>query len=131
MSHLALLNDRTDQVIVSQLTVADTFFSRFCGLQFKRELAVGSGLLLVPCGSVHTCWMRFPVDVFFISDSAHVVHVRRNVRPWRVAICRAPSHAVLEVASGAIDLESEDEIRLQANGCEVPLSLDFFPLAQH
>ncbi len=90
-------------VVVERLLAADTFATRWLGLQFRSSLDVRSGLLLVPCGSIHTACMRFAVDAAFLDAGGKVVEVRRGVRPWRVAVPAAPAHAVLETAAGVLD----------------------------
>ena len=108
--------------------VADTFVRRFCGLQFKRGLEQGSGLLLVPCGSIHTFWMRFPIDVLFLSDSGRVVEIRQDVCPWCGAVCKKKPHAVLEIASGASNdnFQVGDTLQLvRDESRHGPTSLDF------
>ncbi|MDX1926557.1 MAG: DUF192 domain-containing protein, partial [Pirellulaceae bacterium] len=54
------------RVILPELEIASTFWSRFVGLQFRRELPKHSGLWLSPCSSIHTCFMRFPIDVLML-----------------------------------------------------------------
>ena len=56
-----------------QLEYADTFWRRFCGLMFRKQLPKGQGLLLAPCNGVHMCFMRFAIDAIFIDkDYRHV-----------------------------------------------------------
>ena len=78
-----LVSETTGKTVVANLTIADGFWSRLVGLQFRRPLASDAGLLLVPCNSVHTCFVRFPLDVVFLDDHGIVSAVRRNLRPWR------------------------------------------------
>ena len=84
-----LVNETTGKAVVARLTIADGFWSRLAGLQFRRELPSDAGLLLVPCASVHTCFVRFPLDVVFLDDAGRVLSIRRNLRPWRLAWDRA------------------------------------------
>jgi len=86
------------QVLLEKLYVADTWWSRLQGLQFRASLPVGSGLLLTPCPSVHMFWMRFPLDMVFLNSEGLVLETRAGVRPWRLAIPRAKGvSAVLEL----------------------------------
>ncbi|MFG0267935.1 MAG: DUF192 domain-containing protein [Rhodopirellula sp. JB055] len=81
--------------------MAETFWQRLRGLQFSRPLEPGSGLLLRNCSSVHTMWMRFPLDLFFLNEDWEVLEVRRDVKPWRVVVPKAKDGAhVIEVAAG-------------------------------
>ena len=72
-----------------------------------------SGLLLVPCNSVHTCFVRFPVDVVFLDDRGCVLAVRHNLRPWRLAFGPRKSHAVLEMPAGTTELQPGEALRLE------------------
>jgi uncharacterized membrane protein (UPF0127 family) len=69
------------------------------GLLGKRGLDPGEGLLIRPAPSIHTFFMRFPIDVVFLSRQGEVLKVAERVRPWRARSCRH-SYAVLELAAG-------------------------------
>ncbi len=91
----------TGEVLVERLFVAETFWQRFRGLQFAQPLAADSGLLLRNCRSVHTMWMRFAIDLFFLSEELRILEIRVRVKPWRAVIPKAKGVAhVIEVAAG-------------------------------
>ena len=71
---------------MSRIEVADTFCHRLRGLMLRRPLPPGDGLLLTRTSSVHTCFMRFALDVTFLDGRGRVL---REVRlaPWRAARC--------------------------------------------
>jgi hypothetical protein len=58
-----LVNLANGHTVVDRLFVADSFAARLWGLQFRPSLAAGDGLLLYPCNSIHTCCMRFALDL--------------------------------------------------------------------
>ena len=87
------------RVVCASCPVADTFATRLRGLMGKRELASGAGLLLRPSGSVHTCFMRFPVDIVFLDADLEVLAVAAEVKPWRARAKRG-ARAVLELPAG-------------------------------
>ena len=87
------------RVVVKRCDVADGFFSRFRGLLGRRGLQSGEGLLLSPSSSVHTMFMRFPIDVVFLDRGLKVVGISADVRPWRLASRKGARH-VLELAAG-------------------------------
>lgn len=64
--------------------VAETFFERARGLIGHAPLASGEGLWIPHCNCVHTCFMRFAIDVTFFDRRGEKVKVVRNVRPWRL-----------------------------------------------
>lgn len=79
--------------------VAASFWQRFIGLMGRRALAPGAALLLAPCSNIHTCFMRFAIDVVFLDREGEILAIFSDVKPWRArAAWRA--HACLELASG-------------------------------
>jgi uncharacterized membrane protein (UPF0127 family) len=108
-----LVSKATGKIVVGQLKIADGFGSRLAGLQFRRPLPADAGLLLVPCNSVHTCFVRFPVDVAFLDNSGCVLAVRRHLRPWRFAFGPRKTHAVLEMPADAIAVQPGEALRLE------------------
>jgi len=101
----SLLRRDTGLVVVNDLRIADGYWSRLAGLQFRATLPVGRGMLLVKSASVHTFWMRFPIDIAFIGSDGRVLGIRRGARPWRVAAGPRGTHAVLETKAGWLQLE--------------------------
>ncbi len=86
-------------MVAQRCVLANRFFSRLRGLLGRRGLDVGEALLLSPSSSVHTMFMRFPIDVVFLDRTLQVVGVSADVRPWRLAGRRGARH-VLELAAG-------------------------------
>ena len=80
---------------MGRIEVADTFRSRLRGLMLRPPPAPGDGLLLTRTSSVHTCFMRFSLDVTFLDARGRVLREVR-LKPWRAASCRGARY-VLEV----------------------------------
>ena len=95
----AALHRADGSIVVERCLVADRPFARMRGLLGRRELPSGEGLLLRPAASIHTFFMRFPIDVVFLDRELSVVAVRPEVRPWRTAGARGAKVA-LELAAG-------------------------------
>ena len=73
--------------------------ARLKGLLGRRALASDEGIYLRPASSVHTFFMRFPIDAVFVDGEGRVLKVAAGLRPWRAAGCRG-ARAVLELSSG-------------------------------
>jgi uncharacterized protein len=95
----AAVVDAAGRTICDRCSIADTFVRRLRGLLGRPALAPGEGLLLSPGSSVHTFFMRFPIDAVFLDRGLRVVHVSSDMRPWRLAGCRR-SRSVLELQAG-------------------------------
>lgn len=63
---------------------AKGMFDRMKGLLGRNGLGNGEGVLLDPCNSVHTFFMKFPIMIIFLSKENKVVKIIQDLRPWRV-----------------------------------------------
>jgi len=82
--------------------VADTQAKRTTGLLKHERLAQGEGLWIVPCASVHTFFMKFPIDLIYLSRKKKVRKVRKAVPAWRLSMC-VTAHSILELPAGVIE----------------------------
>ena len=92
--------NRTRQAyLATELSVADTHWSRFCGLMLKdaSNFPKGRGLWIVPSRGVHTFAMRFPIDVVYLDKKQRVVHLAPGLKPWRMAAVKLEAASVLEL----------------------------------
>src|SRR3954447_22079095 len=112
------VTDRQDRVVCERCAVADRPLARLRGLLGRSELPAGEGLLLRPSPSIHTWFMRFPIDVLFLDRDLRVLAVRPEVRPWRMA-WQQGARAVLELAAGEAlsrDIRAGDRLMLYPAG---------------
>jgi uncharacterized protein len=86
-------------VVCDACLIADSPALRLRGLLGRPELASGEGLLLRPTGSIHTWFMRFPIDAVFLDRELRILRVVDRMRPWRAAAARK-ARAVLELPAG-------------------------------
>jgi uncharacterized membrane protein (UPF0127 family) len=79
---------------------ADTFYRRFKGLMGVTNFPLGEGLLIEPCTSIHTFFMRVPIDVLFLGPQLEVIDVGHSMRPWRLSRVYFAASSVLELPAG-------------------------------
>ncbi len=65
-------------------------------------LAAGQTLILQPESSIHTFFMRFPLDVLFLDTDNKVLHLYQALPPWRVSRIVRGSKRIAELPPGAI-----------------------------
>jgi uncharacterized membrane protein (UPF0127 family) len=102
--------------VCERCTVADGPLTRMRGLLGRRALPSGEGLLLRPAGSIHTFFMRFPIDAVFLDGDRRVVKVVAGLRPWRAA-AGGGARAVLELPAGEAGrrgVRAGDQLRWEA-----------------
>lgn len=88
------------EIAYPQIEVADDFWQRFCGLMGRKQLEDGEGLLLRHCSSIHTCFMKFSIDVVYLDRNFKVLDYE-TVRPWKIGSLIKGAHHVLELPAGA------------------------------
>jgi uncharacterized membrane protein (UPF0127 family) len=85
--------------LASAADLADTSEKRRTGLLKHTGLAPGEGLWIVPCESVHTFFMKFPIDLVYLDKKHKVKKVRHAVPAWRLSACLF-AHSILELPTG-------------------------------
>ncbi len=92
-------NQTRGTVLGRAVDVADTSAKRRTGLLKHERLEPGEGLWISPCESVHTFFMKFPIDLVYVDKRRKVKKVRHAVPAWRLSACLT-AHSVLELPAG-------------------------------
>ena len=95
-----LIDAATGTVIANQVEAAFDSASRRRGLLGCDQWATGRALVLAPCAAVHTCFMRFPIDVVFVDRDGRVRKVAEHVKAWRIS-ASPRAFAAIEMAAGS------------------------------
>ena len=94
-------NTRNGRVIADTLISAFDSKSRRVGLLHHRSFPQGEAMLIAPTNAVHTFFMRFPIDIAFVTRDGTVVKVCHGVRPWRIAAA-IRAYGVIELPAGTL-----------------------------
>jgi len=97
-----LWNLRTGQPVAATVVAAFDSGARRQGLLGRDGLAAGEALILAPCSSVHTAFMRFPLDLAFLDRAGRVLKTSAGVAPWRIRVAWR-AFAVVELAAGGLE----------------------------
>ena len=98
LPQVALAND-DGHVVCESCLLAETALTRLRGLLGRSGLSSSEGMLLRPASSIHTAFMRFPIDAVFLDREDRVLKVAPELSPWRMAACKG-ARAVLELPAG-------------------------------
>jgi len=90
------------RVVAESVNVADSTMRRLRGLLGKGDLPSGHGILLRPAWSIHTAFMRFPIDVVFLDADQVVIKIVPRLAPFKTASCRG-AREVVELRAGECD----------------------------
>ena len=104
-SSFVLTNTRHHRIVARTLLTAFDSKSRRTGLLGRDSLPEESALIIAPSQAIHTFFMRFAIDVAFVSRDGLVLKVRHSVPPRRIAVSWR-AFAIIQLPAGA--LESSD-----------------------
>lgn len=99
---MKVYNSTQNKEIADGIKVADNFFTRSIGLLSKKSVLEGEGLIIKPCCSIHTFFMRFAIDVIFVNKKNEIIALYENVRPWKILPIHPTSHYVIELLANSI-----------------------------
>ena len=114
---MILRNSRTGAVVAERVERASTPLARLRGLLGRRALADGEALLIEPCASIHTFFMRFAIDAAFLSPELRVLRAIPDLRPWRATRLYRGAAMALELPLGTLartGTREGDELELES-----------------
>ena len=75
--------------------LATNFWQRFRGLMMRRPLPPATALLIVPCNSIHMCFMRFAIDAVYLDKQGKILKINPDTTvhglPIKCKLCRQES----------------------------------------
>ena len=98
---LQVSNLTRQTVLATCMEVADSGSKRNKGLLGRKLLMPGEGMWIIPCESVHTFFMQFPIDLVYLDREHRIKKLRSGVPPWRLSACLS-ARSVLELPAGTI-----------------------------
>ena len=99
---MKIYNSSQNKLIAGNVKIAKNFFSRTLGLLNKKFLTDDEGLVIKPCCSVHTFFMRFEIDVLFVDKNNKIIALYEKVKPYKILPVHFKSFYVIELAEGSI-----------------------------
>ena len=99
MKELTLTFNNTSSAL--RTLAAQSIIDRARGLMFLKS--TDKALLLLPCNSIHTFFMRFPIDALFVDRNNRIVQIIRDIKPFRIILPVFKASKVLEIPCGLLD----------------------------
>lgn len=88
------------QTLIENLELAEGAWPRMKGLLGRRELPADRALWIKRCGSVHTFFMQFAIDLVFVDGDMKVTKTVAGVKPGRFVWSNFRSRDVIEMGEG-------------------------------
>ncbi|MEK9149351.1 MAG: DUF192 domain-containing protein [Candidatus Desantisbacteria bacterium] len=100
---MKIINKTKNTVLAQNAIVADTVFKRIKGLLASKNFAEGEALILKPCNSIHTFFMKFPIDVLFINKNNQIIKAISSLPPFRLTYIYFNANFAIELPAGVIN----------------------------
>lgn len=104
-----ILNKTTYELFDTRIIYADTFIKRFKGLMLKKEIDFVLLLTNLKDSSIHTHFMRFDIDVYFL-DKNKVIFEKITLKPWKFYKPKKQAHYILETKKNSLKLKIGDKL---------------------
>ncbi|MFC1708469.1 DUF192 domain-containing protein [Candidatus Omnitrophota bacterium] len=97
-----VLNKTKNVALAERAEVANTSFQRLKGLLGRQGLEAGQGMIITPCSSIHTFFMRFAIDAIFLGRDGQVVAMAHSLPPARLFGSPLKGKLVIELPPGVL-----------------------------
>ena len=103
-STIQITNLTRDRILAASGELARSFWARGRGLMGRASLPDSYALIIFPESSIHTFFMRVPIDVLFVDRDDKVIGLRAAMPPSRPFAGVAPwrGRYVIEMPAGVI-----------------------------
>ncbi len=95
----------SDKILSNDILIAESMVDRMIGLMFKKKMTGYEGLMITPCRSIHTFFMRYSLDIVFLSSDNRIVKIIRDLKPWRLTWIYIRAKKTLELPAGKFPVE--------------------------
>jgi len=112
--NLKIRHVKSEILLGREIKEAKSFRDRLVGLMFKNKMKEFDGLMITPCKSIHTFFMKFNIDVVFLDKKFLIVKILRDMKPWRVSGFYMNALHTLELPSGTLtgEVQEGDELEV-------------------
>lgn len=109
-------NKTKNEVLADSTELANTPLKRIRGLLGRKELQQGHGMIITPCSSIHTFFMKFAIDIVFLDKEGNAVAMAHSLPPSRLFGAPFKANLVIELPPGTLSrtkTELNDKISIE------------------
>jgi len=103
---MKVINKTRQTIIAENAVIAKTPLKRMIGLLSRKAFEPGEALIIKPCNSIHTFFMRFPIDVAFVDANNRITKAIRSMRPFRISGIYLNALFCIELPTGTLEKTS-------------------------
>ncbi len=114
-----ITNVSKNTVLAEEGKVARGFWARTKGLIGRKYMGRGEALIFYRCTSVHTFFMKFPIDVVFLDKQMRLIKAYKSFFPCKISRMVLNSYVAIEFCAGTLDrthTEVGDILNIESKG---------------
>jgi len=100
---MKIINKNRNITLAENAVIAGTPLKRMIGLLGYRQFEQGQALIIKPCNSIHTFFMRFAIDVIFVDSNNKITKIIHNMRPFRISAIYLNALFTIELPAGTLE----------------------------
>ena len=89
-------------IVAAEACEAHSFTTKLFGLMGKANMANDAALIIYHTNWIHTFWMRFALDLIYVTREGTVVGLESGLAPNRIGTPFWRAQTVIELCAGAI-----------------------------
>ena len=99
---MKIVNQSKQVTLADKVFFADTIFKRMRGLLGRKSMNKGEALIITPANSIHTFFMRFPIDILFLDKNNKIIKTISCLKPFRLTSIYFNATSAVELPIGTI-----------------------------
>lgn len=107
---IRLTDQDKGKIIAKDLEKADSFWTRFRGLMFRRNFSEDKALLFTfpeeRSFQIHTFFVFFSIDLVYLDENFEVIEIEKDVSPFRGYTPEKKANNLVEFRSGKVEEEN-------------------------
>ena len=94
-----------------EIKVCNNLFNRFIGLMFKKN--IDYGLCFPRCNSIHTFFMKIPIDVIMTDKDYNILYVFNNLTPNKIILPKKNVYYTFELPTNKFTLNPKEKLKVK------------------
>ena len=94
-----------------EIKICNNIFNRFLGLMFKKE--INFGLCFPRCNSIHTFFMKVPIDVIMTDKDYNILYIFNNLKPNKIILPKKDVYYTFELPTNKIYFNIKEKLQVK------------------
>ena len=94
-----------------KIKVCNNIFNRFLGLMFKKN--IDYGLCFPKCNSIHTFFMKIPIDVIMTDKNYNILYIFNNLKPNKIILPKKNIYYTFELPINKFKFNINEKLKVE------------------